>query len=179
MKRTSRSGGTRRSSRSPSDRRPGRLVWAPRCAAWRAGSGVANARHLTAQSRPWNAQHNLTTGVGKHGVIPHELQWARLRLDVNRGLRRGAWYRVIRITDEGVMLDVNRTPVTLARTLLETVTVPPRRWSVVLRPRDAVCLPRDWGDRYLTCPGCRNRAPTRGHPPTLGCPRCGARDAGG
>lgn len=114
-----------------------------------------------------------TVPEAEHGAIPDELQWARLQRDVNRGLRRGAWYRVIRITDEGVMLDVNRTPVTLPRTLLETVTVPPRRWSVVLRPRDAVCLPRDWGDRYLTCPGCRNRAPTRGHPLTLGCPRCG------
>jgi hypothetical protein len=71
------------------------------------------------------------------------------------------------------MLDVNRTPVTVPRRLLETVTVPPRRWSVVPRPRDAVRLPKDWGDRYLTCPGCRNRAPTRGHPLALRCSRCG------
>jgi hypothetical protein len=71
------------------------------------------------------------------------------------------------------MLDVNRTPVTVPRRLLETVTVPPRRWSVVARPRDAVRLPKDWGDRYLTCPGCRNRAPTRGQPLALRCVRCG------
>jgi len=71
------------------------------------------------------------------------------------------------------MLDVNRTPVTVPRALLETVTVPPRRWSVVLRPHDAKRLPRDWGDRYVICPACRHRAPTRGHPLTLRCPRCG------
>ena len=111
-------------------------------------------------------------GVGKHGVIPHELQWARLQLDVNRGLRRGAWYRVIRATDDGIILDVNRTPLTVPDAWLETVTGPPRCWSVVSRPRDVVKLPATWGDRYLTCPACRNRAPVRGHPLMMRCSRC-------
>jgi hypothetical protein len=120
-----------------------------------------------------SSTHSHHAGVGKHGVIPNELQWARLRLDVNRGLRRGAWYRVIRVTDDGIILDVNRTPLTVPHSLLETVTVPPRRWSVVWRPRDAVRLPAAWGDRYLTCPACRNRTPVREHPLTMHCSRCG------
>lgn len=100
------------------------------------------------------------------------LEWARPRTDVNCGLRRGAWYRVIRRTDEAVILDVNRTPVSVRPTIMEIVRGLPRRWSVVARPLDATRLPSEWGDHYATCPGCRNRARIRGHPVTMRCPRC-------
>ena len=36
-----------------------------------------------------------------------ELSWARLKTDLHLGLRRGAWYRVIRETDSQVILDVD------------------------------------------------------------------------
>ena len=32
--------------------------------------------------------------------------WARLQVDVNCGLRRGAWYPVLRITREDAVLEV-------------------------------------------------------------------------
>ena len=106
-------------------------------------------------------------------ATPGEFQWARLHADVNRGLRRGAWYRVIRLTEDDVVLDVNRAPLRVPRPLLELATSPPRRWSVVSRLRDAVRPPPEWGDRYAACPVCRNRARIKGRPLTMRCHRCG------
>ncbi len=105
-------------------------------------------------------------------ATPGEFQWARLHADVNRGLRRGAWYRVIRLTEDDVVLDVNRAPLRVPRPLLELATSPPRRWSVVSRLRDAVRPPPEWGDQYAACPVCRNRARIKGLPLTMRCHRC-------
>ena len=41
-----------------------------------------------------------------------ELSWARLATDLRCGLRRGAWYRVIRKADRHVILDVDHRPAT-------------------------------------------------------------------
>lgn len=101
-----------------------------------------------------------------------ELQWARLRVDENRRLRRGAWYRVADITQREATLDVNRRAVAVPRASLEIVSAQPRYWTIVHRPRDAKGLPTLWGDRYAVCPGCRNRAPLRGAPQNMRCPRC-------
>jgi hypothetical protein len=101
-----------------------------------------------------------------------QAQWARPRADVNRGLRRGAWYRVLDVTSQTVTIDVNHTAQTVPREGVEIVTTPPQRWSVVSRPSDAVRVPVDWGDWYALCPTCRNRTPIKGHSPTLRCPRC-------
>src|SRR2546430_12625139 len=38
---------------------------------------------------------------------------------------------------------------------IEVIEKPPRKWTVVPRPRDAVRLPANWGDRYAVCPSCR------------------------
>jgi hypothetical protein len=99
-------------------------------------------------------------------------QWARPHTDVNRGLRRGAWYRVIAFTPGEVILDVNRNPRIVPREGLEIVSTPPQRWSIVPRPSDAVHVPVDWGECYALCPTCRNRTPIKGHLTTLRCPRC-------
>jgi hypothetical protein len=101
-----------------------------------------------------------------------QTQWARPRADVNRGLRRGAWYRVIALTPGEVIVDVNRNVRIVPREGVEIVTTPPQRWSIVWRPPDAVRVPDDWGDRYALCPACRNRTPIKGHSATLRCPRC-------
>jgi len=101
-----------------------------------------------------------------------QTQWARPRDDVNRGLRRGAWYRVIALTPREVVVDVNHSARTVPREGVEIVATPPQRWSVVSRPSDAVHLPVDWGDWYALCPTCRNRTPIKGHLATLRCPRC-------
>ncbi|PYO97225.1 MAG: hypothetical protein DMD60_07735 [Gemmatimonadetes bacterium] len=98
--------------------------------------------------------------------------WARLRVDVNCALRRGAWYRAVRLTRDNVTVDVRRERVPVPRRLVQTIFARPARWSVVPRPSDAVNLPGDWGARYLVCPACQGRAPFSGFPRELPCPHC-------
>jgi hypothetical protein len=33
-------------------------------------------------------------------------------------------------------------------------------------------VPLSWGSRYVVCPGCRDRAPLKGHPTEIRCGRC-------
>src|SRR5438105_11390327 len=42
-------------------------------------------------------------------------QWARLRSDASVPLRRGAWYRVLRVTASDAVLDVNKRVVNVPR----------------------------------------------------------------
>lgn len=101
---------------------------------------------------------------------PHA--WARLRVDVNCALRRGAWYRVVRLTRDRAVLDVTDERVPVARRLVQTVYQEPRRWTVVPLPRDAVNVPAEWGTRYTVCPACQARAPIADFPPEMACPQC-------
>src|SRR5438094_7231807 len=80
--------------------------------------------------------------------------WARVAGDVNVGIRRGAWYQVIRLTPEAAWLDVFYRTLSVPRECLEIVTVRPDLWSVVARPYDAVDLPVKWGSGYAVCPRC-------------------------
>src|SRR2546428_3125061 len=79
--------------------------------------------------------------------MPEAPQWARVRGEVNCHVRRGAWYGVLRVTPEDVILDVNRQPVRLERAALEIVPLRPRRVLAVPRPSELVhmtkkkCLP--------------------------------------
>jgi len=98
--------------------------------------------------------------------------WARLRVDVNCALRRGAWYRVVRLTRDKLVLAVTDEQVPVPRRLLKTVFAQPSRWTVVSRPSDAVNLPSDWGTRYAVCPACQGRAPISGFSLELACPHC-------
>ena len=99
-------------------------------------------------------------------------QWARLQADVNIRLRRGAWYRILKLGAAEVVLEVNRQPLSVTRTLLQIVQVPPSRWSVVPAPRNARRFPASWGERYAVCPACRARSPLEGRPTTMRCTRC-------
>jgi len=96
-----------------------------------------------------------------------------LQADVHCALRRGAWYRVTAIGTLEATVDVGRKPQSVPSFLLQIVSAPPRRWTVVPRPAGAVRMPRDW-TRYLVCPSCRDRAavPARGQPRSLTCDRC-------
>jgi hypothetical protein len=98
--------------------------------------------------------------------------WARLRVDINCALRRGAWYRVVRFARDQVVLDVMRERVTHRRRLFQTTFAKPIRWTVVPRPADAIHTPKDWGARYLVCPACQGRAPVSGFPLDRSCPSC-------
>src|SRR5947199_10666339 len=100
------------------------------------------------------------------------MQWGRLQVDVNCALRRGAWYRVARLASLEAILDVNHTPLTVPHYLVQVVSRPPTRWSVVPRPAGAGALPAEWGPQYGACPSCRERAALPARPPRLGWPRC-------
>jgi len=104
--------------------------------------------------------------------MPEAPQWARVRGDVNCNVRRGAWYEVVRLTPEEVVLDVNQRTVSVTRSSVQVVPIRPQRWSVVARPHDATNLPLSWGSRYAVCPNCRHRSPLRGRATELRCPRC-------
>ncbi len=100
-------------------------------------------------------------------------EWACLRASVKCRLRRGAWYRVLRLSAREAVLDVARTPLSVPRSVLQFSLVPPSRWSVVLDAR----LPEDLPDSvriYAVCPSCRSRASLGGRPASLRCPRCNA-----
>ncbi len=101
-----------------------------------------------------------------------ELQWARLKGVANCGLRRGAWYRVLELTPRDAVLEVQRKPLSLPRHSLQFLSVPPYTWTVVAQPHDARGLAAAWGGTYVVCPSCRNRAPLKGSPQRLRCPRC-------
>src|SRR2546428_10694672 len=57
--------------------------------------------------------------------------WARLKLDVSCGLRRGAWYRVVGLTPEDAVLQVpRRERVRVPRRYLQTLFARPRHWTL-------------------------------------------------
>ena len=97
--------------------------------------------------------------------------WARLQADVNCNLRRGAWYRLIKAQGLAAVVDVKGTPVAVVRAFLQMSTSPPRKWTVVPRPRN---VPRslDIGEHYGVCPNCRARAPLPKRAKTHECVKC-------
>ena len=99
--------------------------------------------------------------------------WARLQADLNCNLRRGAWYRLIKADGLAAVVDVKGTPVPVVRAFLQMSNTPPRKWTVVARPRN---VPRSVqvGDHYAVCPSCRERQPIDGHPGAMRCNRCRA-----
>lgn len=100
------------------------------------------------------------------------LQFARLQADVPCKLRRGAWYRVLRLAAVEAVLDVARREMAVPREYLQIEETPPRRWTVVPLPNNALRVPASWGDHYGVCPNCRARASVVGRPPRLRCDRC-------
>ena len=57
--------------------------------------------------------------------------FARLQADVPLKMRRGAWYRVLQLTDLQAVIEVNHRKVGVLRAWLEIAQRPPQRWSVV------------------------------------------------
>ena len=97
--------------------------------------------------------------------------WARLQADLNIRLRRGAWYRITQLGPLQAVVEVRGRPLAVPSAFLQVVESPPRTWSVVARPSDAVRLPREW-DRYAVCPSCRARQAIDGRPRVMACQRC-------
>jgi len=102
-----------------------------------------------------------------------ERLYARLRENVNIRLRRGAWYRVLKLQDLKAILDVNGRPKSVATALLEIVKRPPPRWTVVSqRPDGTRKAPPSFAERYGVCPSCSERAPLSPKVKRMGCPSC-------
>src|SRR5438552_8014921 len=108
-----------------------------------------------------------------------EPRWARVRTDTSCQLRRGAWYRILRLTPHEAVLDVNSRPVGISRSLLHMLSAPPGVWSVVPRPPHAGPLPVCWGPRYAVCPASRARARLPNAAATLRRGTCGGVLLGG
>jgi hypothetical protein len=98
--------------------------------------------------------------------------WARLQADVDCNLRRGAWYRLLKMDGLAAVVDVNHRPVPVVRAFVQVANSPPRRWTVVATPATTRRLPPSVGAQYAVCPSCRDRAPLRGRPERLLCARC-------
>jgi LSD1 subclass zinc finger protein len=102
-----------------------------------------------------------------------DTQWARLRIDVDSVLRRGAWYRVLSVTPDQVSLSINAKPVLIARDTVELRRGTPSRWTVLVRPTRVTRVALNFHDGYVVCPSCRNRLPLpRRAAVALRCPRC-------
>lgn len=97
--------------------------------------------------------------------------WARLQADLNCNLRRGAWYRLIKADDLAAVVDVRGRAVPVVRALLQVSSTPPRKWTVVPRPRNAPRAPGS-GAHYAVCPACRERVSLQGRPSRMLCVRC-------
>jgi hypothetical protein len=99
-------------------------------------------------------------------------QWARLRPSETGHLRRGAWYRVVRLSALEAVLEVNGAPTPFPRPSLEILPARPTRWTVVPRPPRSPRLPVTWGPRYAVCPNCRERARLDEQATSMRCPKC-------
>src|SRR5438046_9285776 len=100
------------------------------------------------------------------------MQWARLQANLNVRLRRGAWYRIRQVGPLQVVLEVRGQTLQVPAAFLQIIETPPRRWTVVARPEDAVRLPSRWGDRYALGPSGREPQPLAGHPGAMRRRRC-------
>ena len=99
-------------------------------------------------------------------------RWARLRIDVHRGIRRGAWYRVICTESDFVDLAVHGEKATLLRDELQFVSSRPPHWTMIVHCPHSVTLPGKLGKRYAVCPSCSHRQVPLGEPKGLRCDRC-------
>lgn len=99
-------------------------------------------------------------------------QWARLRAEASVPLRRGAWYRVVRVTPTDAVLDVHQRIVNVPLAVLQLASRPPTVWAIVPRPGNAARLPSSWGPRYAVCPNCHARAPLARGPVAMRCTSC-------
>ena len=104
--------------------------------------------------------------------MPERL-YARLRENIKVRLRRGAWYKVVRVEGLKAMLEVNGRNVVVATAFLEIVKRPPPRWTVVTQsPEDARKAPRHLTERYGVCPSCGERAGLPSRMRRLRCAYC-------
>ncbi len=104
--------------------------------------------------------------------MPQAEQWARTRVRTSRQMRRGAWYRVVRLGPVDGILEVNARPISVPRAFLQILPFRPRMWSVVPRVATAARPPLSWGSTYGVCPSCSARSPLGQYSLTVCCLSC-------
>lgn len=102
----------------------------------------------------------------------NQIQWARLVPSSNLKIRRGAWYRILKLGPVEAIIDIKGKPTPVPRAMLQIAYTPPNKWTVLPAPRNVARFPSSWGTVYAVCPSCRERAALEGHPTTLRCHRC-------
>ena len=91
-------------------------------------------------------------------------RWARLGVDAPCPFRRGAWYPVLSLGQDEVVIEVRRKPVIVPLTCLDLVAPrPSTTWTLI---------PREWGGPYVVCPNCAERVWWRCYLAELRCVRC-------
>src|SRR6266571_555984 len=135
--------------------------------------GCARARPgRVSRARRWSAWIDGSRAAYERMGMPPAFQWARLKADVQCALRKGAWYRILKLTSIEVVLDVRGKPLSVPRGQLQLSSEPALRWSVVPSPKHTARFPATWGASYAVCPNCRDRAKLEGHPASMRCQRC-------
>ena len=86
--------------------------------------------------------------------MPHVQYWARVRAGMDCPLRRGAWYRVVELTTEETVLEVNRRLLRVPRTFLQILPLRPPLWSLVRRRPDDAAPAAEEDGKYAVCPNC-------------------------
>src|SRR6266702_4219392 len=135
--------------------------------------GSARARPgRVSSARRWSAWIDGSRAAYERMGMPPAFQWARLKADVKCALRKGAWYRILKLTSTEVVLDVRGKPLPLPRGQLQLSSEPALRWSVVASPKHTARFPATWGASYAVCPNCRGRAKLGGQAGSMRCQRC-------
>src|SRR5256885_4671999 len=109
-------------------------------------------REITHDARePDTPSYRSATTIGS--VI--EQQWARVKgaATGGSGLRRGAWYRVVRLSSREAVVAVDAQEVRLPRGALEYASVRPHTWTLVPTPATARGMAVPAGGPYPGGPG--------------------------
>src|SRR5437879_10578341 len=78
--------------------------------------GSARARlGRVSRARQWSAWIDGSRTAYERMGMPPAFQWARLKADVKCALRKGAWYRILKLTSTEVVLDVRGKPLSVPR----------------------------------------------------------------
>ncbi len=106
-------------------------------------------------------------GAGRGALNPERVgpeRWARVEVNAPYGLRRGAWYPVLSIGPEEVVLVARHRPVIVARShVVDIVANQPNTWSVVAQ---------ESGTPYAVCPSCAERVTLAAVAERMRCVRC-------
>ena len=106
-------------------------------------------------------------GASRGALNPERVgpeRWARVEVSAPYGLRRGAWYPVLSVGPEEVVLVVRHRPVVVARSYVADIRrEPPNTWSVVAQ---------ESGTPYAVCPSCAERVTLAAVAERMRCVRC-------